>query len=385
MRPGQVAITAEGAVSRAYARLWARVPFMARGVPGCGLFALNAAGRARWGDWPAIISTIPLPACISLRPSGTWRRRAMIGHRPKALRPWCACAAGKTGVCRRSPRGFPRFCRMMTNSRWVRPARCAGLTDRWDLQCMPAWRWPCGCGREGRNGRAVDDTLAGPPRAAILGHHGDGFGATQVIRLASNLILTRLLFPEAFGMMAIVSVFIMGLAMFSDIGPWPGDHGQPKGDDRDFLNTAWTIQIARGLILYLRRWPAPGPSRQWYAEAQLLQLLPVAALTLVISAFNPRGCIRPSPSSGGRVTMIDVAVQLVGILVAVALAWWWHSVWALVISNIAAAFAHLFLLNLILPGEEPAALGQRAGARTDPLRQMGVPVHALWFSDRTGR
>ncbi|MDD9745302.1 MULTISPECIES: glycosyltransferase [Marinovum] len=44
------------AVSRAYARVYRQVPFIARGVPGCGLFAVNAAGRARWADWPPIIS-----------------------------------------------------------------------------------------------------------------------------------------------------------------------------------------------------------------------------------------------------------------------------------------------------------------------------------------
>lgn len=53
---GRTRITARGAVSRAYARFWAQVPFMARGVPGCGIFAVNAAGRARWKGWPAIIS-----------------------------------------------------------------------------------------------------------------------------------------------------------------------------------------------------------------------------------------------------------------------------------------------------------------------------------------
>jgi glycosyltransferase involved in cell wall biosynthesis len=59
---GRVNITAapkgqrSGWVSRAYARMWARVPFMARGVPGCGLFAVNATGRARWGAFPAIIA-----------------------------------------------------------------------------------------------------------------------------------------------------------------------------------------------------------------------------------------------------------------------------------------------------------------------------------------
>ncbi|SLN22568.1 Glycosyl transferase family 2 [Roseivivax jejudonensis] len=44
------------AASRAYARIWAQVPFMATGVPGCGLFAVNAAGRARWDAFPDIVS-----------------------------------------------------------------------------------------------------------------------------------------------------------------------------------------------------------------------------------------------------------------------------------------------------------------------------------------
>ena len=44
------------------------------------------------------------------------------------------------------------------------------------------------------------------------------FGGGNVLRLLSNLLLTRLLFPEVFGLMAIVQVFLGGLQMFSDIG-----------------------------------------------------------------------------------------------------------------------------------------------------------------------
>jgi O-antigen/teichoic acid export membrane protein len=43
-------------------------------------------------------------------------------------------------------------------------------------------------------------------------------GVTQALRLGTNLILSRLLFPEAFGMMAIVSSVLAGLEMFSDPG-----------------------------------------------------------------------------------------------------------------------------------------------------------------------
>ncbi len=53
---GAVRIAATGVVSRRYARFWGKVPFMAEGVPGCGFFAVNGAGRARWTTFPDIIS-----------------------------------------------------------------------------------------------------------------------------------------------------------------------------------------------------------------------------------------------------------------------------------------------------------------------------------------
>lgn len=43
-------------VSERYARFWERLPFMASGVPGCGVYGVNAAGRARWDAFPAVIA-----------------------------------------------------------------------------------------------------------------------------------------------------------------------------------------------------------------------------------------------------------------------------------------------------------------------------------------
>lgn len=43
-------------ITRAYGRFWQRLPFNRAVAPGYGLFAVNAAGRARWGAFPAIIS-----------------------------------------------------------------------------------------------------------------------------------------------------------------------------------------------------------------------------------------------------------------------------------------------------------------------------------------
>lgn len=47
---------ARSAVTRAYARFWQRLPFAESVAPGFGLFAVNAKGRTRWRDFPALIS-----------------------------------------------------------------------------------------------------------------------------------------------------------------------------------------------------------------------------------------------------------------------------------------------------------------------------------------
>ncbi len=47
---------AQSRFTRAYARFWQKLPFVQGGAVGAGLFAVNAAGRDRWGRFPDIIS-----------------------------------------------------------------------------------------------------------------------------------------------------------------------------------------------------------------------------------------------------------------------------------------------------------------------------------------
>ena len=87
------------------------------------------------------------------------------------------------------------------------------------------------------------------------------YGFSQLTRLAGNLILTRLLVPELFGVMALAQVFIIGLNLFSDVGVGPAIIQSKHGTDPVFLNTAWTVQIIRGFIIWLLTFmiaPPPG-------------------------------------------------------------------------------------------------------------------------------
>ena len=75
--------------------------------------------------------------------------------------------------------------------------------------------------------------------------------ASVSIRLGSNLLLTRLLFPEAFGTMAIVQAVMIGLAMLTDAGIEPAVIKSRRGHESIFLNTAWTLQVMQGVLVWL--------------------------------------------------------------------------------------------------------------------------------------
>ena len=179
---------------------------------------------------------------------------------------------------------------------------------------------------------------------------GVGFGVQKVLQLGSNLILTRLLFPEAFGLMALATVFLVGLQMFSDIGLKPAVIRDPRGDDPEFLNTAWTIQVARGLLLCVIGAAIAYPLSLIYGQAILFPLLAVLSTTAAINGFVSIGMATAERRLDFRtITMVQLAGQLVSIILLLTLAYFWRSVWALAVANVIASAATVAIGYALLP------------------------------------
>lgn len=194
---------------------------------------------------------------------------------------------------------------------------------------------------EGLKARALRGT--GMTVAAIAGEN--------LLRLLSNLVLTRLLFPEAFGMMALVQTFIQGLKMLSDTGVIPSIVRSDRGDDPDFLNTAWMVQIARGVLLWLGACALALPAAGIYGEPMLAQILPVTGLSVLISGFaTTKVATARRHLALGRLTAINLGTQVLGILVTIVLAWAWQTVWALVAGGLVTALATVAAQHFALPG-----------------------------------
>ncbi len=197
-----------------------------------------------------------------------------------------------------------------------------------------------------------------PPRLGLFARalRGSAFTAgsyafMQVVRLATNLVLTRLLFPEAFGVMALVSVVLIGLAMFSDVGVGPAISQHPRGDEAAFLDTAFTINVLRGGLLWALTCALSYPVALFYGAPELAWLLPAAGVTLLISGFNPTRIETANRHLLlGRVTALDLCAQIIGNLAIIALAFAMQSVWALVLGAIVGSAAKLIIMTLWLPG-----------------------------------
>lgn len=177
-----------------------------------------------------------------------------------------------------------------------------------------------------------------------------GFGAGQVIRLGSNLVLTRLLAPELFGLMALVNAFMTGLAMFSDVGLAPSLIQSERGEDKDFLNTGWTIQAIRGFVIAIVGCLVAPLLADFYHEPDLTPLIMAASIGPLFSGFwSTRMITEKRDLRMQRLTILQFASQLCAVIVSISWALISPSVWALVGGGITAVIVNLVGGHLYLP------------------------------------
>jgi O-antigen/teichoic acid export membrane protein len=188
------------------------------------------------------------------------------------------------------------------------------------------------------------------------------YGCTLLLRLGSSLILTRLLAPDAFGLIAIVSTIATVIMLLSDIGIRQSIVHSTHGDEPLMLNTAWTMQILRGGLIWSvcclialglhgagqSGWLTAGSV---YASPQLPLLLALGTLHSVIIGFDTtKRFTADRRIDQKRVVLIELGAMFINISVAVILAWFFRSVWAIVVGGLVAAVCTVTAGHLWLHG-----------------------------------
>jgi len=187
------------------------------------------------------------------------------------------------------------------------------------------------------------------------------FGAENLLRLGTSLILTRLLVPEAYGLMALVAVLMTGLAMFSDVGIGATVVHSRRGDEKPFLDTVWTLQVLRGLLLYAFALAFAPVMASVYGEPQLESLIGVAGLSAVLGGLNSIHLVSLQRHLQiRRLTIIELSAQLIGGVATVVWALLEPSVWALVGGGLVRDVSKTLLSHLVGREHPPRFAWERA-------------------------
>jgi O-antigen/teichoic acid export membrane protein len=180
------------------------------------------------------------------------------------------------------------------------------------------------------------------------------YGMALGLRFIGSIIMTRLFAPEFFGLMTLLTTIIVGLALFSHIGLEDSVIQNPRGDDEPFINTAWTIQVLRGVGLWLVMVILAWPVARFY-DPRLLWLLPVVGFGAVIGGFSSPGLLSLSRHLGvARLSALELTSQFVLYGVSIVWAYFDRTIWALVVGRLASELVRTLLsYQLVRQGIRP--------------------------------
>lgn len=186
--------------------------------------------------------------------------------------------------------------------------------------------------------------------------------ASQAIRLGGNLVMARLLMPEIFGVMIIATTVSVVLHLLSDVGLRQNIIQSPRGDDPVFLNTAWTVQILRGVVLFASTLLIAGftwfaqvinlwSANSTYAAPELPLVLAFTGFTAIIFGFQSTKLdLAVRAFQQKKVVLLDFASQLAGLLVMLGIGYFTRSVWSLVIAGLVSAMVGTVIGHLWFQG-----------------------------------
>lgn len=209
---------------------------------------------------------------------------------------------------------------------------------------------------------------------------------SSVLRLGANLVMTRLLYPEAFGLMLILNLVFSALEMLSDLGIRSALIVKKGEIDSRYLNTAWTLSVLRGLLLAVVAFGLAYPVASYYGHDELFPMIALASLAPLINGFcSPHPMLSEKNVQFGRIVIWKSSVQTLAMLILLAWLLIHPTIWALVANGIVAAILNVLISYRMFPAERPALrLDRSAALEIVNIGKWVVLASALTFLARQG-
>jgi O-antigen/teichoic acid export membrane protein len=211
---------------------------------------------------------------------------------------------------------------------------------------------------------------------------GAGSFSEQVFRFGRNMILTRVLAPEAFGTMAIILSSASIIQSLTEVGAKEALIQNPNGDQEEHIGAAWWLAFGRSASVYLMLFMAAPFMARFYGNLQLTALLRVATLGLIFEgAISTKAYVAMKQMKFSRWAIINHGGAILGVVTTLVLSFYLRNIWALVLGACSESVAKCILSYIVCPYLPP--FGWHAGAIRDLLHfsrgVFGLPFLNLIF------
>ncbi len=168
--------------------------------------------------------------------------------------------------------------------------------------------------------------------------------AVRFVQLALTIILARLLEPNVYGSVALVTVFITILNVFIDSGLGGALIQKKNSDDLDF-STVFYFNIFFCLVLYALLFFAAPLIASFYKQPELTPVVRVVGITLLISGIkNIQHAYVSKHMLFKKFFFATLTGTIVSTIVSIVMAYYGFGVWALITQHLVNAFIDTIFL-----------------------------------------
>ena len=163
------------------------------------------------------------------------------------------------------------------------------------------------------------------------------------------IVLARVLLPNDFGLMGIALLTISTLETFSQTG---FQHAliQKKGNIESYLNSAWTVSILRGFIIFGVLYLIAPYAATFFNASEAKSVIQVIGISVLIKAFSNLGVIYfKKDLEFNKQFIYEMGGTLADFIVSVSTALILMNAWALVFGLLAGEFSRCCLSYLLHP------------------------------------
>ena len=179
---------------------------------------------------------------------------------------------------------------------------------------------------------------------------GSTFVVQNVIRLISTIILTRLLVPEAYGIVGILTSVAFSVSMLTDVGFQAFMLRHRDIDTKYFRDAMWTIRFIRSLALACVFFVLAGPVANWLGKPAALAALQLFSLSFIIDGVMPISSITAlSDGKIARYCFVDILHTVIGLMITLGLALVSPDNYTLVYSMLMASLVRVIVFRFFLP------------------------------------